>query len=62
MSLFRVGNGERVIWVTGHVNDKPICETVIYNKYISDLCPCCWGRAPKTFGMSYVVRALEVLG
>lgn len=37
------------------------CDTVTYNKkYIFGLCPHSWPRAPKTFGISEVMREIKV--
>ena len=37
------------------------CDIVVFNKkYIFGLHSCSWHRAPKIFGISYLVRAIKV--
>jgi len=40
---------------------KCMCDIVMYNKkYVFGLCPCFWERAPKTLGISKVMRGIKV--
>lgn len=51
----------RCAWRLGSAQQHPDCDVALYNeKCVFGLCSHSWHRAPKTHGVSEVIRATKV--